>query len=133
MGLRLSETIDERPDLMRKRRSELAIIVMKNKDLTALCGGPAKVESMTKDQLLQFLGFQSHLPKTHPLGMEPGDVPYEHWSDDQLRIECKKRRIELGWAAKATRAQLIAKIKEDDATAYGTRPAADPEPEKPAA
>lgn len=114
MAMTLKETIDERPQPMRMRRAELAALVMKNPKLVELMGGPAKVEEATKDKLLQFTGFQNHLPTTHPLGIEPGDVPYEHWSMDSLKIEAKKRRLSLAWAAKATKAQLIAKILEDD-------------------
>ncbi len=120
--LQLEKTIDERPNPMRMRLSELQATIRKNKGLVELIGGIARVEMLTKDEALQFLGFQSHLPKTHPLGMEPANVPYEHWSIDSLRIDAKKRGLDIGWAAKATAPQIIKKLMEHDKQIFNPPP-----------
>lgn len=121
-ALQLKETIDERPQPHRMRLSQLQALIRQNKSLVELVGGVARVEMLTKDEALQFLGFQSHLPKTHPLGMEPASVPYEHWSIDSLRIDAKKRGLDIGWAAKATAPAIIKKLMEHDEQIFNPPP-----------
>lgn len=109
----LRTTVDERPKFANMRRRELLKIALKQPHIAAMFATPGNtLEDKTKDELLTILGFQSHFPKTHPLGTNPADAPYQYWSDDQIKLELRKRRRKFGNFAK--RDALIKQLEDDD-------------------
>ncbi len=109
-----TETIDRRSNMEKLRRRELLARAERDPALAKMFSEPGnRLEDKTKDQLLQILGFASHLPSTHPLNQKPEDVPYEMWDKQALMLELRKRRMEFGnFTAEAEMHEMLRKDDE---------------------